>query len=116
MYTLYHNPRCRKSREALSFLIEQGVTPQIREYLKEPLSKEELRQLLKQINLPPSAVVRKNEADWKALPNRKELNEEAILEALSQFPKIIERPIVTFNNSGVLARPLENLVNFFKVD
>ncbi|MGB0601142.1 MAG: arsenate reductase (glutaredoxin) [Flavobacteriaceae bacterium] len=112
MYTIYHNPRCRKSREALQYLEDQGAALKIVNYLNEPLKKAELKAILNQIGQHPSEIVRKNEADWKAVPNRNELTEDQILEVLVEFPKTIERPIVTSNNKGVLARPLENLISF----
>ena len=112
MYTIYHNPRCRKSREALQYLEDQSATLKIVNYLNESLKKAELKAILNQIGLQPREIVRKNEADWKAVPNRNELTEDQILEVLVEFPKTIERPIVTSNNKGVLARPLENLISF----
>ena len=112
MYTVYHNPRCRKSREALQYLEDQGVALKIINYLNESLKKEELQTILNQIGLQPSQIVRKNEADWKAVANRNELTQDQILDVLVEFPKTIERPIVTSNNKGVLARPIENLISF----
>lgn len=112
MYTVYHNPRCRKSREVLQILEDQGAAIKIVNYLNKPLKKEELQTILNQIGLQPSQIVRKNEADWKAVPNRNELTQDQILDVLVEFPKTIERPIVTSNNKGVLARPIENLISF----
>lgn len=114
MYTIYHNPRCRKSREALAFLEAQGVTHKVVFYLQDPLSKKELKEILKKTGLKAAQLVRKNEAEWKAQPNRKELTEEEIIEVLQRFPKTIERPVVTSPQSGVLARPLENLIIFLQ--
>ena len=111
MYTIYHNPRCRKSGEALQYLKDQGAALKIINYLNEPLKKEELQTILNQIGLQPSQIVRKNEADWKAVPNRNELPQDQILEVLVEFPKTIERPIVTYKDKGVLARPIENLIS-----
>jgi len=111
MYTIYHNPRCRKSREALQYLEDQGAAIKIINYLNEPLKKEELQTILNQIGLQPSQIVRKNEADWKAVPNRNELTQDQIIDVLVEFPKTIERPIVTYKDKGVLARPLENLIS-----
>ena len=80
-------------------------------YLKEPLSKSKLQEILVKIKLKPSQLIRKNEADWKAVPNRNELTQDQILDVLVEFPKTIERPIVTYKDKGVLARPLENLIS-----
>ena len=112
MYKIYHNPRCRKSREALLLLEDLGLKFLVVNYLTEPLSKSKLQEILVKIKLKPSQLIRKNEADWKALDNRKELNENQILDILIKYPKTIERPIVTSEDSGVLARPLENLITF----
>ncbi len=116
MLKIYHNPRCRKSREALKLIEEKQLEYEIILYLETPPDKEELKQILKKINLQPSALLRKNEAQWKALPNRKTMSEEEILEALILYPKLIERPIVIGQNKGVLARPIDNLIKFLKQD
>ena len=69
---------------------------------------------MNQIELQPSAILRKNESEWKSIPNRTSLNEDQILNCLVKYPKLIERPIVIIGNKGVLARPLENLILFLK--
>ncbi len=112
MFYIYHNPRCRKSREALQLLKEQKVNYEIVLYLENPLSKNILQSILKKINLEPSAIVRKNEREWKDIPNREKMLEDQILNTLVSFPKLIERPIVLSQNKGVLARPIENLIEF----
>ena len=84
--------------------------------LKVYFSKSKLQEILVKIKLKPSQLIRKNEADWKALNNRKELNENQILDILIKYPKTIEHPIVTFEDSGVLARPLENLITFLGIN
>ncbi len=112
MYTIYHNPRCRKSREALTYLEESGVNYDIVLYLKDPLSNAALKEILKKTGLTASQLVRKNEAEWKSQPNRDEMSEDEIIEVWIRHPKTLERPIVTTAQSGVLARPLENLITF----
>ena len=87
MYKIYHNPRCRKSREALLLLEDLGLKISVVNYLTEPLSKPKLQEILVKIKLKPSQLIRKNEADWKALNNRKELNENQILISLLNIPK-----------------------------
>ena len=116
MLKIYHNPRCRKSREALKLIEEKQLEYEIILYLETPPDKQELKQILKKINLQPSALLRKNEEQRKALPNRKTMSEEEILEALILYPKLIERPIVIGQNKGVLARPIDNLIKFLKQD
>ena len=116
MLKIYHNPRCRKSREALHLLQEEKVEHEVILYLENPLTKGALQELLEKIKLQPSALVRKNEKEWKAIPDRKTISESQILDALVSFPKLIERPIVEGKTSGVLARSIENLIEFLKVD
>ena len=114
MYTIYHNPRCRKSREALQYLENHGKEVTVVNYLNESLSKSTLKEILDQIEQQPSQLVRKNEGDWKALANRNLLTEDEILDILVEYPKVLERPIVISKDSGVLARPLGNLISFLE--
>ncbi len=112
--TLYHNPRCRKSREALAYLEAHKIPFTIRHYLVDPLTVEELQKVLQLIGKTPAAIVRKNEALWKSDFSQQKWSDPALLEILTQHPKLIERPIVVSDQSGVLARPLENLQEFLK--
>ena len=114
MYTIYHNPRCRKSREALQYLEHHGKEVTVVYYINESLSKSTLKEIINQIELQPSQLVRKNEGDWKALANRNLLTEDQILDILVEYPKVLERPIVISKDSGVLARPLGNLISFLE--
>ena len=114
MYTIYHNPRCRKSREALQYLEKNGKQVTVVNYFNEPFSKSTLKKVLDKIEIKPSQVVRENEADWKKVDNRNTLNENQILDILIEYPKILERPIVISKDSGVLARPLEKLISFLR--
>ena len=113
-FTIYHNPRCRKSREALQYLEEKGSEYQTVKYLENQFDKKTLGDVLKKIKLNPSDIVRKNETLWKKEYASEDLTEDQILEILIKNPRLIERPIVTSSNKGVLARPLENLINFLK--
>ena len=115
-YTVYHNPRCRKSREVIQFLEEAGHSNEVVLYLNDFFTKEGLQAVLNKIDLKPSAIVRKNESEWKNIPNRNRLNETEILELLTKHPRLIERPIVISGNKGVLARPIENLALFLKAN
>ena len=112
MLKIYHNPRCRKSREAIEFLKNKKLDYQIIYYLDNHLTSKELKSIIEKIKLKPSDIIRKNEKDWKEIPNRNDLSENEILRILVLNPKLIERPIVINENSGVLARPLENLFQF----
>lgn len=112
MYTIYHNPRCRKSREALHYLKKNSKQVEVVNYFNEPISKLKLKKILNKIKHKPSQVLRKNEADWKAVANRNLLSEDDILDILVKYPKTLERPIVITEESGVIARPIENLISF----
>ena len=103
-----------KKTEALEILRNQNVSHKIVFYLKEPFSKNKLKHILNKIKLKPSEIVRKNEQEWKSIPHPKKMSENQILDILIAKPKLIERPIVTNKESGVLARPIDNLIEFLK--
>lgn len=107
--TIYHNPRCRKSREALSFLEKKSLNIIVIEYLKDLLSTKELRLILKELSIKPIELVRKNESIWKEQYKGKDLSDTAIIEAMVQNPKLIERPIIKSKKGAVVGRPLERV-------
>lgn len=111
---IYHNPRCRKSRETLELLRQHGVEPQIVEYLKTPPSKEELRDILRKLGMKPEQLVRKGEARYKEQFKGKALSEEEWLEVLTQHPRLIERPIVVAGDKAVIGRPPENVLQLLE--
>lgn len=104
-YTIYHNARCRKSREGLELLKDSGKDFEIREYLKEPLTKDELRQILNKLNYTPLQLVRTSEKIWKENYKGKDLSEEELMQAMVEHPKLIERPIVENDQNAVVGRP-----------
>ena len=108
--TIYHNPRCRKSREAIQFLEEKGVSLNIVKYLDQTFDVNSLGEVLKKIDMKPSEIVRRNEILWKKEYDGNNLSEDQILKLLVKQPILIERPIVTLGNKGVLARPIESLI------
>jgi arsenate reductase len=110
--TVYHNPRCRKSREAIQYLQDKGLSFDIVKYLEQSFDKNTLGEVLKKIEKKPSEILRKNEVLWKKEYASKDLSEDQILQLLVKQPKLIERPIVTTTYKGVLARPIENLMEF----
>lgn len=108
--TIWHNPRCRKSREALKLIEERGVTPRIVRYLEEPPSRADLEQVLEATGLRPIELTRTKEKLFKELGLGKDDPDERILQALAEHPKLIERPVVFGPKGVVLARPPERAV------
>ncbi len=109
MIKIYHNPRCRKSREGLEILQNSGQAFEIKEYLKEIPSTDELASLIKLLGISPIDLVRKNEAIWKENYKGKTLSNSEIIAAMINNPKLIERPIVVNNNKAIVGRPAENI-------
>jgi arsenate reductase len=109
--TIYHNPRCSKSRQALSLLESKGNKPIVVEYLKNPLTTEQLSQIINELNIKPIDLVRKNESIWKENYIGKELSDDELVEAMISNPKLIERPIVSSSKGTVVGRPPENVLS-----
>ena len=109
MIQIYHNPRCRKSREGLAILEQSGENFEIIKYLDHPPSESHIKDLLKKLDMEPIELVRTNEAIWKSDFKGKELTDNDIVTALSQHPKLMERPIVVKNNKAVVGRPPGNI-------
>ena len=106
---IYHNSRCRKSREALEILNATANEIEVFEYLKVSLKKNEIRGLLKKLNCSPLEIVRKGEAIFKERFKGKELNEDEWIDALVKYPILIERPIVINGDNAVIGRPPEKV-------
>jgi arsenate reductase len=109
--TIYHNPRCSKSRQALSLLESKGNKPIVVEYLKNPLTTEQLSQIINELNIKPIDLVRKSESIWKENYKGKELSDDELIEAMISNPKLIERPIVSSSKGTVVGRPPENVLS-----
>ena len=107
---ILHNPRCRKSREGLKILEESGNEFEIVDYLNQPLEKEEIRDLLRKLDMEPIELVRRNEAIWKENYKGRDLSNEEVVDALSKHPKLIERPIVIVGDKAIVGRPPENIL------
>ena len=108
--TIYHNPRCSKSRKALELLRERGIEPNIVEYLKSPPDKADLRKITKMLGLNAEQIVRKGEDAFKQHFAGKTLTEDQWLDALAKYPILIERPIVIKGSQAALGRPPENVL------
>lgn len=107
-YTIYHNPRCRKSRETLELIMHQCKEVHIIDYLKTPPDEKELRALLKKLNMKAEDLVRKGEAVYKEKFKNKSLGEDEWIKAMVKNPILIERPIVVAGEQAVIGRPPEN--------
>lgn len=114
MTTIYHNPRCSKSRQTLQLLEEHNIQPEIRLYLKEAPNIDELQTLLKQLEVTPLALMRTKEALYKELGLTNESSDEERLQAMHQHPSLIERPIVIHNNKAKIGRPPEAILALFQ--
>lgn len=110
-YIIYHNPKCSKSREALAFLKGKGVEVRVVEYLKEPLSKEELKSLIAILQGPISALVRTKEDLYQKLKFDIE-SKELVAKYLEEYPQLMERPIVIKGSLAIIARPTSVLEGF----
>ncbi|MEM6271089.1 MAG: arsenate reductase (glutaredoxin) [Bacteroidota bacterium] len=106
---IYHNPRCRKSRETLALIRAAGVEPEIIEYLKTPPNGAEIAHLLRMLGIPAEKLVRKGESIYKEQYKGKNLPEEDWIAALVAHPKLIERPVVVQGERAVIGRPPENV-------
>lgn len=109
MIVIYHNSRCSKSRNGVAYLEEKGVAFTIRQYLKEPLSAEELKALVAKTGLNPIDIVRTNEDYFKQNLKGKELTDDELISEMIKEPKLIQRPIVEFGEKAVMARPTEKI-------
>jgi len=109
--TIYHNPRCSKSRQTLQIIKDHGIQPTVVEYLKTPLNNLELESISRLLKKRPKDFVRKSEIDFKE-NNIKNIIEDDIelINKMVKFPKIIERPIVVFRGKAVIGRPPEKVL------
>jgi arsenate reductase len=108
--TIYHNPRCSKSRQTLQLLQDKGIEPTIIEYLKTPPNAETLDTILTMLNMEPRELMRKQEAEYKEQGlNDDSLSRDQLIKAMTEYPKIIERPIVVSNDRAAIGRPPESV-------
>ncbi len=109
-FTIYHNPRCSKSRTTLALLEDKGIEPAIVLYLETSPDVDEIRSLLGKLSLSAAQLVRTGEAAFKAEGLGTDSSEEELIAAMSRHPKLIERPIVVHADRAVLGRPPENVL------
>ncbi len=106
---VWHNPRCSKSRAGVKYLEEKGVDFSIVKYLDTPPSAEEIRAVLGKLGIPARELMRTKEAIYKTL-NLKEVHDaSALIAAMAEHPKLIERPVVIHGDKAVIARPAERI-------
>ncbi|MCH4871521.1 arsenate reductase (glutaredoxin) [Pseudomonas sp. TMW22091] len=109
--TLYHNPRCSKSRGALEILEARGLTPTVVRYLDTPLTAAQLTDLLRKLNISARQLLRTGEEDYKILNLADDsLSEAQLIEAMATHPKLIERPILVVGDKAVIGRPPEKIL------
>ena len=112
--TIWHNPRCSKSRAGLALLVEQGIEPEIIKYLDTPPTTRELTALLQKLDMEPKELMRTKETIYRELELDDVDNEKQLIEAMVAHPKLIERPIVIRRDKAVVGRPLENIEALLK--
>ena len=110
--TIYHNPRCSKSRQTLKLLEEKAAAIDVIEYLKNPPTGKKIKEILSLLEISPRDLMRKKEAEYKDLGmSNSDLSDEDLIDFMVNHPIIIERPIVLANGKAALGRPPENVLN-----
>lgn len=112
MTTIWHNPKCSKSREALKLLEEKGEKFEVVKYLEEAPSRNEIVELLKKLGVSARELMRTKEDLYKELGLAKVDDEEKLIDALTEHPRLIERPILIEGNRAVIGRPVEKVIEF----
>ncbi len=105
MIVVYHNPRCRKSRECLGILETKKADYKVIKYFDEPLTEEKLGKIIKLIGIEPIDLIRKNEKLWKENFATLEFSAQELIQLMIKYPKLMERPIVVNGNKAVIGRP-----------
>jgi arsenate reductase len=111
--TIWHNPRCSKSRQTLALLEERGISPAVRLYLDDAPSTAEMIELLRQLGIKPWELLRRGEKMFKELRLDKDTPDETLIKAMSANPILIERPIVIHGGGAALGRPPESVLGLF---
>jgi arsenate reductase len=112
--TLYHNPRCSKSRAALALLEERGVSPDVVRYLDTPLDRGALRSLLDRLGISAAELVRRGEPVYRELGLSRDTSEDELLDAMARHPVLMERPVAVAGDRAVIGRPPENVLDLLR--
>ncbi len=111
---IWHNPRCSKSRNALELLKEEGVEAEVIKYLDTSHTADEIKNLLSMLGLSAREIMRTKEDIYKELGLKNENDEDRLIQAMVENPRLIERPIVIKDGKAVIGRPIENIVKLIK--
>ena len=111
MIRIYHNPRCRKSRAGLEYLQEKAIDFETIDYIKRGISREEIKEILKKMDTPPSNLVRTQEDYYKKELKGKNIPDDEWIIILAENPRLIQRPIIVTEHKAVLGQPPENIDN-----
>ena len=111
-YTIYHNPSCSKSRQALTLLKEKGINPKVIKYLQEKLSVKEVENFIINSNEKPEAFLRKQEKEFSSVNETDFSSAKKVAFLIHKYPKLLERPVVCCGDKSVIARPKEKLSEF----
>ncbi|HUH28335.1 arsenate reductase (glutaredoxin) [Gelidibacter sp.] len=111
MISIYHNPRCSKSREALDILDKSKAEYEVIKYMDNTLSIEKLKELVNLLKIKPIELVRTNESIWKENYKNSDLTDDELIAAMAKHPKLIERPIVINGNKAVIGRPPQKILD-----
>lgn len=106
---IYHNPRCRKSRETLNIIQNHGIEPEVVLYLETPPTRKEIREVLSKLHIRAEELVRKEEKLYKDEYRNRELSEDEWIEVLAENPKLIQRPVVINGKKAIIGRPPESV-------
>ena len=108
---IYHNPRCSKSRQSLQLLIDNGITPKVIEYLKQPPTHQQLDSILRGLNMEPRDLIRHGETEYNDLNlDDESMSRNQLIEHMIQYPQLIERPIIIAGDQIIIGRPPEAIL------
>lgn len=112
--TIWHNPKCSKSRQTLELLEQNGIDAEVVKYLETSPSKDEIKDVLQKLNISPRELMRTKEELYKELGLKDITDEEKLIDAMVQYPKLIERPVVITSKGAVIGRPPEKVIEFIE--